>query len=282
MKTILVPTDFSATAKNAAIYALGLGRQIGATKVILYNAYQVPVTIDPAMPVMQLVNMDELKGISESGLQNLKNQLSSNIGEGIELETLGEFAVLTTSIDDVCTRKEADLVVMGITGSGGQFEEIFIGSNTVSVVNHTKVPVLIVPATVQYKPVEEILMVCDFKKVEESTPVMPIKNILKDTHAKLLVLNVSGAKTEQAEETARQKEILDRLLQEYNPEYHFINSNDFTEAVNDFSDNNMVDMIITIPKKHGFFESIFRRSHTKQLAFHTHVPLLCIPEEHEH
>lgn len=276
MRTILIPTDFSATAKNAANYALEMAKQIGVTKVILYNAYQVPVTVDPAMPVMQLMNMDELKNISETGLQTLKKELVTETG--IEIETIGEFAVLPTSIEDVCTRTSADLIVMGITGTTSSIEEIFIGSNTTSVVKHTKIPVLIVPSNFTYQPVKEILLVCDFKKVAETTPVEPMKKILKDVGAKLLVLNVSSSKNEQREEVTKEKEFLDRLLQEFHPEYHFINSDDFTEAVNNFSAQNMVDMIITIPKKHGFFESMFRRSHTKQLAFHTKVPLLCIHE----
>lgn len=279
MKTILVPTDFSETAKNAALYAMELAKQVGATKVVFYNAYQVPVTIDPAMPVMQLVNMNELKTISESGLDKLKLDLSASAPQGVELECVGEFSILAANIDEACERIGADLIVMGITGTGGGFEEAFIGSNTISVVNHTKIPVVIVPSNVKYRPVEEILLVCDFKKVAETTPVQPIRGILKDTNAKLLVLNVSKTPGEQGGETQKQKAILDNLLKDYSPEYHFISSNSFAEAINDFTDKNMVDMIITIPKKHGFFESIFRKSHTKQLAFHTHVPLMCIHEE---
>jgi nucleotide-binding universal stress UspA family protein len=274
MRTILVPTDFSATAKNAANYALELAKQLRVTKMILYNAYQVPVTVDPAMPVMQLMNMDELKNISESGLHTLRTELVADAE--IEIETISEFAVLSMNIEEICTRTSADLIVMGITGTTSNIEEIFIGSNTTSVVKHTHVPVLIVPSHLEYKPVKEILLVCDFKKVAETTPVQPIKKILKDTQAKLLVLNVSSSKSEQSQEVTKEKAILDNLFREFNPEYHFINSNDFTEAVNDFSVKNMVDMVITIPKKHGFFESMFRRSHTKQLAFHTNVPLLCI------
>jgi hypothetical protein len=39
-----------------------------------------------------------------------------------------------------------------------------------------------------------------------------------------------------------------------------------------------VDLIITIPKKMGWFDSLFRRSHTKMLAFHSHVPLMVVHE----
>ena len=42
MRTILVPTDFSATAQNSAFYALGLAKELGASKLVLYNAYSMP------------------------------------------------------------------------------------------------------------------------------------------------------------------------------------------------------------------------------------------------
>lgn len=279
MKTILVPTDFSETARNAAHYSIELAKQVKASKIILYNAYQVPISIDPAMPIMQLMNMDELKSVSISGLERLKTELEP-LSNRIELEILGEFNVLSVGIDDACKQTNADLIVIGITGTGGGFEEVFIGSNTISVVKHSAIPVLIVPGNVTYKPVKEILLVCDFKKVEETTPVAPLKQILQDTEANLLVLNVAETAIGKDEETTKQKQLLTNLLADYNPEFHFIEGKNFTEAVNDFTDKNMVDLIITIPKKHGFFDSIFRQSHTKKLAFHTHVPLLCMHEEH--
>ena len=42
MKTILVPTDFSKSASNAAEYAVNLAKEIKAT-VLLFHVYHVPV-----------------------------------------------------------------------------------------------------------------------------------------------------------------------------------------------------------------------------------------------
>ena len=61
MKNILVPTDFSATARNAARYALQLAEQSRAPKVIFYNAYQAPLMVDPMVPAVQLLNEEKFK-----------------------------------------------------------------------------------------------------------------------------------------------------------------------------------------------------------------------------
>jgi nucleotide-binding universal stress UspA family protein len=273
MKTILLPTDYSETAKNAADYALGLSQQIGVSKIVFYNAYQAPLTVDPSLPVMQLLNMEEIQRISDEGMKSFKQQFSSNV----EIETLTEFAVLHSNIDEICERVGADLIVMGITGGGG-LESVIIGSNTISVVNHTNIPVLIVPARCKYKLVEEIVLVCDYKKINESVPQRPLQRILDETKAKLFVLNIDHNNKGYEPETSHETFALHTLLKNYNPEYQYVDSTDFAEATNDFVDKNNVDMIITIPRKHGFFESIFKKSHTKQLAYHTHVPLLCIHE----
>lgn len=278
MKTILLPTDYSETAKNAAKYAFDLAVQIGVSKIILYNAYQAPLTIDPSLPVMQLLNMEEIQKISEDGMKNFKDQFSSHASSSsIEIVTLNEFAVLHSNIDDICIRTNSDLIVMGITGGGG-LENVLIGSNTISVVNHTNIPVLIVPAECRYKPIKEIVLVCDYKKINETIPQTALKRILNETQAKLFVLNIDHNNKDYKPETLNETFALHEILKDFNPEFQYVDSKEFADATNSFVEKNNVDMIITIPKKHGFFESIFRKSHTKELAYHTHVPLLCIHE----
>jgi len=275
MKTILVPTDFSATATNAAHYAVHLAKQLNCSKIIFYHAYQVPIMTDAVMTPVELLGIDEIKEASEKGLERFRRTLQEYAGadSGIELETINEFAFLTDSIDEVCKVNSVDLVIIGITG-GDKMEEVLIGSNTISVARHTTVPVIIVPSEVEFTPVKEIVLVCDFKKVIETTPVEPVRKLITETNAKLFVLNIDHEHKQTTDDTPFESLMLDTLLQGLNPEYHFIDNADFVEGINQFVTNKKVDLIITIPKKHGWFEGLFKRSHTKMLAFHTHVPLV--------
>jgi nucleotide-binding universal stress UspA family protein len=275
MKTILVPTDFSATARNAALYAIDLASQLRSSRIILYNAYQAPVVTEPTMPVMQMLDVDTLKKISEDSMKQFQSSFAETQSASIQIETVCEYAVLPNAIRDICEKTGADLVVMGITGSS-KFEEVLIGSTAVSVVKHTKVPVIVIPPNAKCHKIEKVMLACDYKKVEETTPVLPIKKLLDATNAKFFVLNISG---KQKGADTKQEELISRMFSEYNIEYSYSNNDDFINGINDFAEANNIDMIITIPKRHGMFDGLFKESHTKQLAFHSHVPLMCIHEE---
>ncbi len=274
MKTILIPTDFSETAENAARYAVAFAKAYGFEKIMLYNSYEAPVSIDPAMPAIQMFDIDVLKKDSESGLLKFKQIISEEINTGITVETVSEFQSLTIGVEELCKSRDISLVIMGVTG-GGALEKALIGSNTISVAKNVNVPVIIVPGDAKYTALEEIVLACDFKKVAETTPVAPLKKLLDLTKAKLFVLHISTSEKE-TEVSPEECKALDDLLVGYNPEFHFVHDKHFTEAINVFADENKVDLIVTIPKKHGFFEGLFHKSHTKQLVFHSHTPIMVL------
>lgn len=272
MNTILVPTDFSSVAYNAALYAINFAKGHSATTVVLYNAYQTPVNVDPAMPTIQLLDIEELKRSSIEGLENFRQQLLPECGDVVQLTMLSEFNLLAENINGVCEKTNADLIIMGITGKS-KVEEVLIGSNTISVIEHTRTPVIIVPADSSYTPIEDVVFACDYKKVEETTPVATLKNVLEKTKANLHVVHVEKS---DAADTAGQSALLQNLLRGINAKYHNIKGDDFVETINQFAADVSADLIITIPKKHGWLESLFRTRHTKKLAFHSHVPLMVI------
>jgi nucleotide-binding universal stress UspA family protein len=275
MNSILVPTDFSDTAMNAGCYAVSLACDLGIQKIILYNAYQAPMSADPSMPAVQLFDIDVLKKTSEDGLDKFRSDLQASCNRPMLFETKSEFQLLTGGVEELCKHEEIDAIVMGVTG-GSKVEEVLIGSNTVSVAKHVTVPVFIIPMHAAYKRLNQVLLACDFKKVVNTMPVQSIRNVLDVTKAKLHILNVSEKQTKPDE--AFESLLLDTLFQGYDPEYHFIHDTHFTEAINHFADSNEIDLIITIPKKHGLFEGLFRKSHTKSLVFHSHLPLMVIHE----
>ncbi len=272
MKTILVPIDFSATATNASNYALALAKQYGINRIVLYNAYQAPVSVDPMVPTVQLLDIDLMKKSSQEGLTQAKKALEHLDSKDIQIDTFSEYNILTGGINELCAAVSADLVVMGITG-GGAVTETLIGSNAVSVSQHSKLPVIIVPPNSVFEKINKLVLACDFEQVEETTPMKPLTKLLEITGAELHVLHVNTPSNKIIDHSFENM-ILDRLLKEFSPTYHFIENESFTAGINLFSEKNKIDLIITMPKKHGFFDSLFKKSHTKKLAFHSHLPLM--------
>lgn len=277
MTTILIPTDFSATAKNAALYAIGLAKQVGATKLVLYNAYEavVPsISIDPTVPSIMPVDLETYKNISETGLTTFAAEINDASDKTITIEQLCNLNTLVNGISEAITTTGAELVVMGITG-GNALEENLIGSNTVDVAKAITVPMIIVPPNAAFKTIEEITLAVDLKGVANTAPITALTKLIDVLKAKFFVLHVNDSDDDGSDKET-QVRALNSLLKSQNPQYFFVNNISFIDGINDFVDSKKVDLLVTIPKKHGWFETMFKRSHTKLLAFHSHVPLMVV------
>ena len=276
METILVPTDFSATAKNAALYALKLADQLKIKKIILYNAYQAPpILTEATIPVMPMLDIDSLRDISNEGMKNFKNQILAECPVGVLIEDKTAFAVLSDEIKDITKDAGADLIVIGISGTS-KMEEMMIGSTATSIMKHAEIPVIIIPEDVKSNHIKNILFACDYKKVLEPSTLQYLKKMLDATGAKLHVVNFYENKGEINSDKMHQQEVLVSQLENYQPKIHSIYNPDFVEGINAFVEEYSIDLVISVPKKHGFFEGIFKESHSKQLAFHSHVPMMFI------
>lgn len=275
MNTILVPTDFSPTARNAAIYAANFAKQMKSNRIILYNAFQAPVITDANMAMVETVDINELEKSSKENLEQFKTFLRPHFNSDTTVDTLSEYGMIRADINDICKSNNVDFIVMGVTG-GGKLEETLIGSFAIDVARYSEVPVIIVPPKADFSEIKEVMLACDFSKVVETTPVAPIKKILEATGAKLFVVNIDHKQKHFKSDTPFESLMLDTLLQGSNPEYKFIDDTDFVEGINRVALETKTDLIITIPKKMGWFDSLFKKSHTKMLAFHSHVPLMVI------
>lgn len=275
MKRIMVPTDFSDTAKNAARYAVQLAASIPDASIILYNLADKIAVGSDSSPLTEGKNDRFI--ILHAALSNVKTELDQLATVPVEL-VIEEGSSLTDNLERYVRHHGIDLIIMGITGAT-RLEQIFMGSNALNVVNLAICPVIIVPPDATYKPVNKVLFACDFKDVASSVPVVPIKSILNSFKPTLLIVNVdTDHYVEITEEYKAQRALLENILQEYNPEFYFIRMYDFQDSISSFAADRNVDLILTVPRKHSFLTGLFKTSHTKKLAYHSHVPILAVHE----
>lgn len=273
MKRILVPTDFSDTAKNAARYAIQMVEAIPDATIILYNLTDRIALGSDSSPLTE--DKNDRFVVLEAALKNLKAELSELSDVNVEL-VVEEGSSLTDNIDRYVRHHGIDLVVMGITGAT-RLEQIFMGSNALNVVNLGVCPVIIVPPNAVYRPLTKVLFACDLKNVAGTIPFTPIKSVLNVFKPTVLVVNVDTEHyVEVTEDYKKQRAILEERLKEFNPEFYFIRMYDFQDSIGSFAADRDVDLILTVPKKHHFLTGLFKTSHTKKLAYHSHVPILAV------
>lgn len=272
MKSLLIPTDFSDTAKNSARYAAGISRELGIDRFVLYNAYSMPLATEMSWAVLQT---EELQKASEENLETFREWLAPWLPEHATIETVSEFGFLTERIDEVAHAYKIDLIVMGVTG-GNKMEEVLIGSNTVHIVENTDIPVLIVPKDAVWKDVQKIGWACDYKDVLKTAPIPAIRHFLKELDAKMIIIHKDDNPMEFDPDRFHNSTLVMDLLSNESPDFVNLGSGDFAIEIDRYATENNVDLVLVVPKKHGWLASLFRTRFTTHLVFHTHVPILCL------
>lgn len=285
MKTFIVPTDFSDTSKNAARFAVQMAAAVTDAHIILYNVFDKIEAGDDGSVMYN--DHEGRKKIMELGLESIKIELNSKFPSvnitclAEEKESFIERKITNgfiNSLERLAVKEKADLVIMGITGAT-RMEQIFIGSNTLSMVNKNVCPVMIVPPDAEFTGIKNVAFTSDFKDVEETTPIKALRGILDIFKPFIHVVNVDSEHyVEVTEEYKAQRAKLETILDGYETEYYFMRQFDFVEAINLFVTDYKIDMIFTVPKKHSFLGGLFKSSHTKKLAYHSTVPLVAVHE----
>lgn len=276
MKTFIVPSDFSDTSKNAARFAAQVSEKVPDSQIILYHVFD---KIEAGTDGSVLYNDHEgRKKIMELALESVKIDMLS-VSPDIKISVYAEEeGSLITGLERLARREKADLIIMGITGAT-KLSQIFIGSNTLSMVNRNICPVMIVPPDASFTGIKNVVFTSDFKDVEKTTPVKSIYAVLDIFKPFLHIVNVDSEHyVELTEEYKAERAKLELILKDYQKEYYFLRSYDFIEAINQFVQDHNIDLILTVPRHHSFLEGLFRTSYTKKLAYHSHVPLIAVHE----
>ncbi|MGH2565939.1 MAG: universal stress protein [Ginsengibacter sp.] len=269
MKTFLVPVDFSATSVNAAEYAVALAKDIPDAAMILYNVYS-----SITFATLSDKEAGSRKMVTEREMKRLKRKLKAPENLNITIET--EEGSFIECLQNYVLTNHIDMVIMGITGSS-KIKQVFMGTNTLNVIRHINTPVMIIPPKAEFTGIRNVLFTSDFKDVARTTPFGSLKKMLDLFRPNLYILNVDSEHyIELTDEFKIEREAMEDKLNVYNPEFSFLRAYDFLDGINQFADAKDIDAIITVPRKHNFVSQLFKTSHTKKLAYHSHVPIIAV------
>lgn len=270
METIIVATDFSDAATNAAVYAAALASALHKNLLLLFID-TLPLTYsDIPIPA----RLEEMTVNTEQELQNVKEKLARQTSGKVNITEEIQLGTFFTALNSVCERVQPYAVVMGSQGSTAS-ERFFFGGHTVYAMKHLKWPLITVPPQAKYIPVTNIGLACDYENVKETTPLEAIKKLVKDWNATLHVLN-SGSDSGYNPDTVFESSVLRDLLADMHPTYHYLTNDNADTALVDFVKTNDIQLLLVLPKQHNLVESIFHKSHTRQLVLTSDVPVMAL------
>jgi nucleotide-binding universal stress UspA family protein len=275
MKKLLVPTDFSDTSKNAALFAAQMAADVQNATIILIHVSDKITGGSDGSPLTE--DDDDRRLILTQALSQLKDELLAVAKAPIEF-VMEKGTSLVETLSRYVRHQAIDMVIMGITGAT-RLEQIFMGSNTLEMAKEGVCPVLIIPPDAKYRKIKNVVLASDFKDVDTTIPVAPLKATLDLFKPALHIVNVDSEHyVELTDEFKAERGKLEVMLKNYSPEFYFIRQYDFFDAISQFVDDRNIDLIFIVPRERSFLSGLFKTSHTKKLAYHSHVPIVAIHE----
>jgi nucleotide-binding universal stress UspA family protein len=269
MARLLLPTDLSDNALNAAVYSIRLmGVEQG--HFTLLHTFLIP-PLGPAADMSLDVATVEA---AQAGLVHFAARLRDAVHlGGALLDQRVEHGELPNVVDRLVGELGIELVVMGTLGASG-LEEALLGSNAADVIRRSNAPVLAVPARTAYRDPRRIVVADDGGPMTLST-VAPLLNIARWHRAELtLVRGVPDG----VDASTLPPSPLDDLLGAVPRSMHYLSEHNLVQALNDLVDQLEADLLVLTHRHRSVWSDLFHRSTTAHMAMHTQVPMLVLEQ----
>ena len=273
MKTILVPTDFSENAHMAIDYAVEIAGRM-KSKILLYNFFRIPVYAGEAPFEPSLI--EEMEQESQDQLNLLKVEImEKNSRVEVDCISASSMNFEVEEICDVAIANNADLIIMGTKGASG-LTKALLGSNTAHVIEKAHCPVLAVPENAEFRFIKKIVFATNFED-EDLASIHFITDIAGYFDSDIIICHVADDDVSTHHESLRFENFKTELAKHaptIKMSFELIAGEDVPERLNEFFIKNKADMIAMSTKKRNLFDRLFDRSLTKEMAYHTDIPLL--------
>jgi len=271
MKNILVPFDFSHNSRNALEYAAQLAKAMEAV-LHIFHAYDRSEVLEGIKVATTVSAMTDTKSkmIKQFGLED--DSIKHHVLQGEFMEEVLQF--IETS--------DIDLIVIGTRGSS-VLRELLVGSQTVNLMQEAgDIPILVIPEKATFTQLRNILLCSDVHQIANDSALELVKEIALKFNSDVRLAHVekkSGANPTYQEVPERRRE-----THIFEPEvdctYKKVVASDILEGIRFYMDKKTDnDMVAMVYRAHSFIETIFGMNHTHEMAYHTKVPLLVLPEE---
>jgi len=276
MKKILLLTDFSANADNAAAWALGFAEKLGGGLVLFHSLKLEPISpyygggafVSETGQLMSEESTEKLSELSEAMRDRAKDKsivIEQLSGEG----SLGDF------IGAMTKGEKFELIVMGAR-SGGVLEHLLTGSDTQQVIDNAVCPVLIIPAASQNVRLNKAVLATDFNKGDlKAVDYLNEWAAFFDLQLEIAHVLLPGEKVDTAAELAFRKGVNRRENQEMT--YHEVSGEELSHRLNRLCSMTKADILAMVHYEQGFFDRLFGHSESKDALDKQRVPLLIFP-----
>lgn len=281
MKNILLPTDFSENSWNAIKYAIRFFENQNCNFYLLHIKSINATDYNDAPLILDRNEVDTLylrpiKQDLQTLLKRIKKLESSK--KSHHFYTIIENTYFTSGIRKTIDEKEIDFIVMGTKGATG-LSKIILGSNTADVVTKVKCNTLVIPEHAKFTEPSKIAFPTDFSLSHNLHVLKPIVKILNRFKTSLHILHINKSKTNINTQQSQNKELLEEYFNQYHFSFHDLTNINVEDAIENFIENNTINMVCMVAKNLNYFQQILFHSKVENITYHTRIPFLVLHEK---
>jgi nucleotide-binding universal stress UspA family protein len=286
IRRILVPIDFSTQSISACDFALGLALKLKAEIKLLYSYFNPILISEPYVEDGAYIHqMDEVVKNVEAEAKTKMLQLIAQMRQNVEKQMTGRIKISFfldrgTPEDVILNFSESykpGVIVMGTKGTGkGSFE--YLGSVTKKIIEKSIVPVLVIPQKSVFMGIQyigKVLYATDFDDSDFKT-LRTLMTLMRPFDVRIYCVHIATDK-----ENVFDHSKMDNLKNHFKTEYGDYNlvcdlmqHEDVVQGLEDYIEEKDIDLIALTTHKRGVIERLFNPSLSKQMLFHTNIPLL--------
>ncbi|MEN8249880.1 MAG: universal stress protein [Bacteroidota bacterium] len=279
MKKILIPTDFSQEAQNAAGAARILALKFKAELVFLHSievtsSESISATGTPSNFDSYADSMMVHESINRAH-EEMKKLIEVSELKGFEVSEIIKIGSPFGHIFEAVEENNIDFIVMGTKGATG-LSEVLIGSNTEKVVRKAKCPVLSVKKPVEESAFSSIVYATDIGD-NEGHVIETLRDIAKVFGSKINIVWINTPNNFKSDKITKP------LLREFvirhelaDAEIHVFNDVIEEDGIRHFADDIEATMIVMGTSSHTGLSRIIRGSIAEDMVNHAKRPVLTV------
>ncbi len=272
MKTILLPTDFSANARHAFRFATLLA-QAAEARIVLLHVFGLPVSTVQEVPSTVTYQLENEERRATEALDEFRDcLLRETTFPSQRMTTSVRYGFVADAVATTARQFGADYVVMATQGADDVFGK-WLGTNTQRVITSPMpCPVWVIPPQAPVQIPRSVLYAADYERTE-SGATRAVLQFARLFEARMQVVHVHeyyelpvGEITHQLRDEFEADDVTFRTL----------GRDDVVATLETYLRTHQPDVLALAAYEKGFWESLLHKSVTKHFVQTSQVPVLVV------
>lgn len=268
MKNILIPMDFTSVAMNALRYGMNLFNDANITVLHITNVVGKNPELFGAKP-------------GQTNTSFFKGELEKWISHELQLDKMPERIKVVVQKGEVSevVRKEVksnayDAIVMGTRDKYSLLDK-WLGTISLSLVKTIELPIYLIPRYAKYQTMDTIVIASD-SHLSTKQNLSKIANWNAEYSAFLNFLHIKQSESDALKDEFHEnvKDYFEQKSTDFGFQISEVQGYDVCKSILAKSYNSQADLLMILPDKQSFLNSLMISSISKEMILSSHIPML--------